>query len=76
MTSAALASTSAAIFHPSSAARDSRDRFISNPANRADLSETRSGYFPAHHQRMGVRAPRRDYGSCVYRRGLNIGCPP
>ena len=48
MTNAALAITSAADFNQSRTARDRRDRFLSNPADRADFSETGSGSFLAH----------------------------
>jgi hypothetical protein len=64
MTSAARAYLGS-YFNQSGAARDSRDRFISNPANRTDFCETGSGSFLAHNQRMGYRALRLDYVSCV-----------
>lgn len=72
MTSAALASTSAADFNQSGTARDSRDRFTSGPANRADFSETGSGSFLAHNQRMGYRALRLDYVRCISHFGTEL----
>jgi hypothetical protein len=50
----------------------SRDRFLSNPAHRADFSGARSGSLLAHNQRMGYRALRLDYVRCVSHFGTEL----
>src|ERR1700722_12143896 len=67
----ALEVMSEAISNQSGTPGGSRDRFLSNPAHRADFG-ARSGSLLAHNQPIGCRALRLDYVRCVSHFGAEL----